>query len=475
MKASFLVIVVYLSVVTYGQGNSCSNPYQIPVDTICRNYPVSATIGSCIYCTMNGYNGNNGRITYFSFTTDDQVRCVLIDVTAAAGVTLELVLYNGCLTGVPMPVGGLYNHNMCMSEGSGLWAQNLFDNLAPNTTYYLKARTAGGFTGDLQVCARYYSPPNMDCMGATSISSNVFVKDNNACHRPGTIPPTQLCAITLENTAWYTYVVQASGSSTITIDSIQCNNGNGNNNNGFQIGFFSGTCNSLIPITCSNGAGGTVQATATGLTGGTRIYVAIDGYSGSNCSYSINATNAYPLPVKLKHFAAWKDGSRNKLKWISLTEENNSYYEVQRSEDGKNYSEIGRIAGDRLSTSEKEYIFFDDYPPALCYYRLKQVDLDGKYSFSNVVEVRRNELLSFNLFPVVISSGELNLKIQSQAEGKALYTIYSYGGALIKKGWLSLNKGINISPVDISPLAGGSYIIEISMDIYKTSRGFNKF
>jgi hypothetical protein len=474
MKAPLVTLIICWSLVSKGQGTNCSNAFDLPIDTVCHSFPVSPVTGSCDFCTMNGYNGNNGHITYFKFTTDAATRCVLIDITAAAGVTMELVLYNQCNSGITSPAGGLYNHNMCMNDGAGLWAQNLFDNLQPNTTYYLKARTAGGFNGNMQVCAKYYTPPNMDCYGATSISSNVYVKDNNACHRPGNIIPSQLCAITLENTAWYTYVIQATGSSTITIDSIACNNGNGNNNNGFQIGFFSGDCNGLIPITCSNGAGGTVQATATGLTGGTRVYVAIDGYSGSNCSYSITATNSYPMPVKLQSFTAWKDGSRNKLKWVSLEELDNDHYEVQRSVDARDFQEIGRVTGNNNSTTAQNYNFYDEFPEARSYYRLKQVDRDGKFSFSPIVEVKRKEAHSLQLLPVTVSDGKMNLRFKSSRDVKCALVIYSANGEVIETGWIFINKGEAQSEKDIRRLPAGSYIITLIAGDEKISRVFTR-
>ncbi|HEX7846104.1 MAG TPA: hypothetical protein VF476_09925, partial [Chitinophagaceae bacterium] len=245
MKTLSLILAVAWSLCGFSQGNNCSTAYDITLDAVCRNYSVSSTGSSCDFCS---YSGNTGKITYFRFTTDNSPQCVLLDVSASATVTMEMVLFNDCNSGTPSPSGGLYNHGMCMDQGKGLWAQNLFDNLLPNTTYYLRVRTQGGFTGSVQVCGKYYTPSNNICSGATQIGVTP-VKDNNACQVPDlSVIPAQLCAITLENTAWYTYIVQNDGSSTITIDEIACNNGNGNNNNGFQIGFFTGSCGSLVPV-----------------------------------------------------------------------------------------------------------------------------------------------------------------------------------------------------------------------------------
>src|SRR5689334_16555335 len=298
-------------VISFSQGSSCTNAYTLTVDGVYRNYAVSSSTGSCITCSMSGYSGNNGRLTFFKFTTNNADQCVLLDMGLSASYTMEIVLYTDCLAGAALPLGGVQYHTMCMSDGAGFWAPDLFNNLQANTTYYLRVRTENGFTGNLNISAKYYTPPNDDCLGATYLGASP-IQDNNACHTPGPhVTPAMLCATTLENTAWYTYITQSAGNSTVTIDNISCDNGNNNNSNGFQIGFFTGDCNTLVPITCSSGSGGTVTATATGLTAMSRVYVAIDGYSGSNCSYSVRASNSVPLPMKLKYFTAGEHGDQN--------------------------------------------------------------------------------------------------------------------------------------------------------------------
>ncbi len=364
MKTLSLILVMALSYTGFSQGNNCGNAYELTLDAACRTFPVSSSGASCEFCP---YSGSTGKITYFKFTTDNSPQCVLLDASASSAVTMEMVLYDACSSGTASPSGGLYNHGMCMDQGKGLWAQNLFDNLLPNTTYYLRVRTQNSFTGTLQVCAKNYTPVNDICSGATSIGGTATISDNNACHTPGPIiPAAQLCAITLENTAWYTYVIQSDGSTMITIDSITCNNGNGNNSTGFQIGFFTGTCGSLTSIGCNTGIGGSISASAAGLTAGTRVYVAIDGYSGSNCAYRVLAHNAQTLPVYLKEFVGWKMSSKNILKWITVSESNNDYFEIQRSVDGQNFIALGRIEGQGYSHTERQYLFEDlSLPPPI--------------------------------------------------------------------------------------------------------------
>jgi len=361
-----------------------------------------------------------------------------------------------------------------MDQGKGLWAQNLFDNLVPNATYYLRVRTQNSFGGNLQVCAKYYTPPNDICSGATSIGV-VPVSDNNACHTSGPlVPAAQLCAITLENTAWYTYVVQNSGSSTITIDNISCNNGDGNNNNGFQIGFFTGTCGSLIPISCNTGAGGTITATAVGLTAGSRIYVAIDGYSGSNCSYTVSASNVQILPVRLKEFTGWKMGAKNILKWVTVEESENDYFEIQRSVDRQNFIALGRIEGQEYSQTERHYLFEDISPEVRGLYRLKQVDLDGKATYSKLIEITRPEIPSLDLLSVRMEYDQLNLILKSSQKLKAQLNIIDMQGRLMKVDWINCDIGVNNLSKILQGLPMGQYYAVITYDREKKVKAFIK-
>jgi hypothetical protein len=469
MKTLSLIIGVVWSYAAISQGNNCSNAYVLTLDAVCRNYAVSTTSSTCDFCS---YTGSTGKITYFNFTTDNSPQCVLIDMTAASAVTMEVILYDACSGTISSPEGGLYNHGMCMDLGKGLWAQNLFDNLQPNTTYYLRVRTQNGFAGNIQVCAKYNNPANDVCSGATQIGTTP-IDDNNACHtKDGDLNPGDLCATTLENTAWYTYIVQNSGTSTITIDEIACNNGNGNNSNGFQIGFFKGTCASLAPITCYTDAGGTVTASATGLTAGDRIYVAIDGYAGSNCTYKISATNVQPLPVRLKEFTGWRSKSKNIIKWITVEETQNDYFEIQRSEDGRIYTSIGRIEGQLESHAERQYMFDDNTPLIRGFYRLKQVDEDGKVTYSKIIDINRGDLPVFDVLTVYTLNEQLTIAVKSSYKTRARLTVVDLQGRILSTSWMNCEKGITMYADELGALPMGQYYAIITNDREKIVRPF---
>ncbi|WP_348344684.1 T9SS type A sorting domain-containing protein, partial [Ignavibacterium sp.] len=106
------------------------------------------------------------------------------------------------------------------------------------------------------------------------------------------------------------------------------------------------------------------------------------------------AKSEVALPVELKSFTASVEDKSVKLKWVTATEINNFGFEVERSliSDGGNnlsWEKIGFVSGSGNSNSEKSYSFTDLHPSggSKFSYRLKQIDNNGKYIYSNVIEI----------------------------------------------------------------------------------------
>jgi hypothetical protein len=159
--------------------------------------------------------------------------------------------------------------------------------------------------------------------------------------------------------------------SIVNINNINCDNGASNNNNGFQIGFFTGICSSLTPISCYSGSGGFVTASTIALSAGTEVFVAIDGVSGANCKYEINVINGNILAVSIADFIGLKTGPSNLLKWTGLEEKPGNFYEIQRSDNNREYKTIGIISSVKTNSENTEYEFEDKYPSLVSYYRNK--------------------------------------------------------------------------------------------------------
>lgn len=108
-----------------------------------------------------------------------------------------------------------------------------------------------------------------------------------------------------------------------------------------------------------------------------------------------------PLPVEWEYFGVAANPQGVMLEWKTASELNNEFFAVQRSFDGVFFEQIGTVAGKGNSTTGHSYTFLDEHPwPGVTFYRLKQVDTDGAFDYSNIVELRNdNPQVLLTAFP----------------------------------------------------------------------------
>ena len=111
-------------------------------------------------------------------------------------------------------------------------------------------------------------------------------------------------------------------------------------------------------------------------------------------------SNASPLPVNLTGFSATTIDEKVKLDWETASETNNAYFEIERSVDVKSFAKIGQVAGQINSSELIQYSFIDEQPQSgINYYRLRQVDLDGKFEYSKIRSAIVEKGISVNISP----------------------------------------------------------------------------
>lgn len=112
---------------------------------------------------------------------------------------------------------------------------------------------------------------------------------------------------------------------------------------------------------------------------------------------ALDAANYFPIPVELQSFSANVIGTDVLLNWITSTEKNNSGFEVQRKTQEENeFKTLIFIEGNGTTTEQNSYSFIDkNSPSGFITYRLKQIDLDGSFEYSNSIEV---EVISPKVF-----------------------------------------------------------------------------
>ncbi len=170
-----------------------------------------------------------------------------------------------------------------------------------------------------------------------------------------------------------------------------------------------------------------------------------------------NTVNA--LPVELLSFIGVQKDFSIDLQWETASENNNDYFEVEKSNDGEVFESIGRVSGNGNSSILKSYSF-PDYSLAdgLVYYRLRQVDFDGRFKYSKTIVVK-SALQIVNSLPtiypnptfdnnvnIIIPQNETLLKVIIFNNGaKAISTsVFDTEGYMHNISINSLNKGIHV-------------------------------
>ena len=168
-----------------------------------------------------------------------------------------------------------------------------------------------------------------------------------------------------------------------------------------------------------------------------------------------------PLPVELVKFEGYNYKNDNKLIWTTATEINNDYFIVQKSADAKNYTDVGIVNGHGNSNIALEYEFIDESSSFdVTYYRLKQIDFDGKYAFSKIVWIKSNREIDIKIYP---NPSKENFSFDLNESTNEVYTIiYTNITGEAHREKINISEGINTYQVnDFKDLARGIYFVQI--------------
>ncbi len=185
--------------------------------------------------------------------------------------------------------------------------------------------------------------------------------------------------------------------------------------------------------------------------------------------YTYNTT----LPVSLLSLKAYINTNKTvTVAWATSNEINNKLFMVERSSDGVNFKIIDSVNGKGNTASQINYSVIDNTPiDGINYYRLKQVDNDGKTTISNVVSVNLNKVLInyFAVYPNPVKN-QLTVNINSKAEQKVMLIITDVFGRILYNAPLQLNKGNQLQNISVGQLAVGNYNLTILFDDTKITK-----
>lgn len=171
-----------------------------------------------------------------------------------------------------------------------------------------------------------------------------------------------------------------------------------------------------------------------------------------------------PVPVEFISFSSFGGNGYIRLDWATATETNNQGFEVERSKDGKQFIKIGFIDGNGTTTEISNYSFTDNTPySGKTYYRLKQIDFDGRAEYSKIVEadfIPAEFALNQN-YPNPFNPST-KIKFALPVESHVTITLYNMIGQKVKD-IVSSNYAGGIHEVEFNAenLSSGTYIYSV--------------
>lgn len=448
--------------------NSCANLQMLTVGANC-------TTGTT--CDGNGAAGSSclyagSECAWYGFTATATEMFVNIDVTATSGCHISSNVYEStgscagfeisCVSGAPLDdfhaltgltVGGLYYVQVCYSPGwpcgNNGFAEYCIEVGVPDPpceTCATPCGTASGYPTDPAIqqvvddCNTSPFSPELQpgsvetfCYNftatATSVDFNVVITSNCGSGN-------------VTNFSWALYNSPSCGSpiQTGTLPGLTFNGLTVGNNYVFCYTF-------TVPTTCTH---------------------------SQHCPFFVGAT--VPLPVELVSFQANKAGDqRIRTEWITASETNNDYFTIEKTLDGIHFEEVGRVRSAGNSTHLNHYALEDTNPySGVSYYRLKQTDVDGSETYSNMVSVHNFEMLDqLHIVPnPVEKNGTLNF---SASEGGIMaIEIRDVTGSKIVETSVSIQKGENSILLQTQNLQHGVYLVTVEYGREKQTLRFTK-
>lgn len=190
--------------------------------------------------------------------------------------------------------------------------------------------------------------------------------------------------------------------------------------------------------------------------------------SGVEKAYA-QAINSFGiLPISMNNFRAVKNGKSSNLFWTTATENNCKGFYIERSSNGSTYQRIGFVSSKAIggnSSSSIEYSFTDFMPlQKNNYYRLKQVDIDDRFSYSKTLLVQydnQESLVIKNLYPIPANT-ILHMSYESNVASTGTLSLVDINGKVVKRIPVVLSEGESIVDVDVNGLVNGTYYIWIN-------------
>ena len=235
----------------------------------------------------------------------------------------------------------------------------------------------------------------------------------------------------------------------------------------YRNGEINGEAASAIPLTTPTGAltvniGRVLTASSTPFNG------AIDDLRIYNRALTANEVarlhiQQTVLPVQISSFTAKLNNQTTHLNWQTSQEINTSHFEVEYSNNGNNFTKVTELAASGNSTTTKSYTATHEInkAAAIHYYRLKMIDKDGKFTYSNIVALKANSKgVDVTVYPTIVKN-TATLSITTEQNQTGEIVVSNMFGQVVHRNKVALSAGTNTQQINVSNYAKGGYVINV--------------
>ena len=453
MKNLILYFLIFSPYFIFSQSDDCATATIIGDSITCQStaYTLSG-LGWSGNQTSACFSGSywdpiDGWFTFIA-TSDSTT----IEATTNGNNVFYLAVFSGICTSLtelscyePPATNGPVDLTITTTPGDQYWIQ-----LVNNT---------GNSTGN--ICVYETEVANVDCSLATPICGNSSFNGNSSGDGVEEILSTgyEGCLATGERqSSWYTFTILTGG--TLDFSIIPSN---GIDDYDFALWGPNGTCPpTSVPLRCSYaafdpsgggnpntgllaGAGDNTETDNPTITphwvesinviAGETYILLINNFSSTTSPFSLNwggtaVLDCSVLPIELSNFTVRNENNVNRISWSTLSEINNSHFELERSVDAINWILVKNITGSGNSNQQNNYTFKDhNYKQGINYYRLKQIDFDGKVSTFKIIAINNalsnsKTLISItNLLGKAVTEEEPGIKFYRYSDGSVVKKI----------------------------------------------------
>lgn len=197
----------------------------------------------------------------------------------------------------------------------------------------------------------------------------------------------------------------------------------------------------------------------------------VNNYANSSSGFNLNFSGTAGLdctllPLELTEFGGEKVKDENLLHWATARELGTSHFEIERSDDAMDFIKIGELKSGNQKMENQIYQYWDKEPQnGINYYRLKQVDLDGTFTYTKTIAIDNQGIITKFEFQKIYpnpAQNEINFVFAVPNQSELQLEIFDSNGQSVSKSSKDYSKGIQNFTQNLSSFSKGLYILRIS-------------